>query len=124
MRARALAETVEDHELLDPLLPPDRLLYRLFHEEQVRAYPAINLETYCSCSRERVEELLRRFTSEDLKDMVVDGEVWVTCEFCNSRYRFDPASFAKSDSEVLGTLLHSPSWPGLSRPSTSSLWFG
>ena len=93
MRARALAETVEDHELLDPLLPPDRLLYRLFHEEQVRAYRAIGLETYCSCSRERVEELLRRFTSEDLKDMVVDGEVWVTCEFCNSRYRFDPASF-------------------------------
>ena len=100
MRARALAETVEDHELLDPLLPPDRLLYRLFHEEQVRAYPAINLETYCSCSRERVEELLRRFTSEDLKDMVVDGEVWVTCEFCNSRYRFDPASFTKSDDAV------------------------
>jgi molecular chaperone Hsp33 len=97
MRARALAETVEDHELLDPLLPPDRLLYRLFHEEQVRAYRAIPLETYCSCSRERVEELLRRFTSEDLKDMVVDGEVWVTCEFCNSRYQFDPASFAKSD---------------------------
>jgi molecular chaperone Hsp33 len=96
LRARALAETVEDHELLDPLLPPDRLLYRLFHEEQIRAYRAIGLETYCSCSRERVEELLRRFTSEDLKDMVVDGEVWVTCEFCNSRYRFDPASFAKS----------------------------
>jgi len=93
-RARALAETVEDHELLDPLLPPDRLLYRLFHEEQVRAYRAIPLESYCSCSRERVEELLRRFSAEDLADMVVDGEVWVTCEFCNSRYRFDPASFA------------------------------
>jgi molecular chaperone Hsp33 len=97
LRARSLAQTVEDHELLDPLLPPDRLLYRLFHEEQVRAYRAINLATYCSCSRERVEELLKRFTSEDLKDMVVDGEVWVTCEFCNSRYRFDPASFARSD---------------------------
>lgn len=95
IRARSLAETVEDHELLDPLLPPDRLLYRLFHEEQVRAYPALSLETYCSCSRERVEELLRRFTNEDLKDMVVDGEVWVNCEFCNSRYHFDPASFAK-----------------------------
>lgn len=93
-RARALAETVEDHELLDPLLPPDRLLYRLFHEEQVRAYRAIPLESYCSCSRERVEELLRRFSADDLADMVVDGEVWVTCEFCNSRYRFDPASFA------------------------------
>jgi molecular chaperone Hsp33 len=93
-RARTLAETVEDHELLDPLLPPDRLLYRLFHEEQVRAFRAVPLESYCSCSRGRVEELLKRFSAEDLADMVVDGEVWVTCEFCNSRYRFDPASFA------------------------------
>ena len=93
-RAKALAETVEDHELLDPLLPPDRLLYRLFHEEQVRAFRAIPLESYCSCSRERVEELLRRFSAEDLAEMVVDGEMWVTCEFCNSRYQFDPASFA------------------------------
>lgn len=92
-RAKALAETVEDHELLDPTLPPDRLLYRLFHEEQVRAFRAIPLESYCSCSRERVEELLRRFSAEELVDMVVDGEVWVTCEFCNSRYQFDPASF-------------------------------
>jgi molecular chaperone Hsp33 len=93
-RARALAETVEDHELLDPMLPPDRLVYRLFHEEQVRGYRAIPLETYCSCSRGRVEDLLKRFSAEDLADMVVDGEVWVTCEFCNSRYSFDPASFA------------------------------
>jgi len=93
-RARMLAETVEDHELLDPMLPPDRLLYRLFHEEQVRAFRAIPLESYCSCSQARVEELLRRFSAEDLAEMVVDGEVWVTCEFCNRRYRFDPASFA------------------------------
>ena len=99
-RARALAETVEDHELLDPMLPPDRLLYRLFHEEAVRAYRAIPLESYCSCSRGRVEELLRRFSAEELADMVVDGEVWVTCEFCNSRYQFDPAAFARLDRAI------------------------
>lgn len=93
-RAKSLAETVEDHELLDPMLPPDRLLYQLFHEEQVRAYRAVPLESYCSCTRARVEELLRGFSAEDLSDMVVDGEVWVTCEFCNARYRFDPSTFA------------------------------
>jgi len=93
-RAKTLAETVEDHELLDPMLSPDRLLYRLFHEEQVRAYRAVPLKGYCSCSKERVEELLQRFSAEDLADMVVDGEVCVTCEFCNRRYRFDPAAFA------------------------------
>lgn len=92
-RAKALAETVEDHELLDPMLTADRLLYRLFHEEQVRVYRAIPLETYCSCSRERVEELLERFSAEDIAEMTVDGEVWVTCEFCNARYSFDPETF-------------------------------
>jgi molecular chaperone Hsp33 len=93
-RAKALAETVEDHELLDPMLPPDRLLYRLFHEEKVRAYRAVPLTSYCSCSEARVEELLRRFSAEDLAEMVVDGKVSVTCEFCNRSYRFDPAAFA------------------------------
>jgi molecular chaperone Hsp33 len=93
-RAKSLAETVEDHELLDPMLPPERLLYRLFHEEQVRVYRAIPLETYCSCSRDRVKDLLASFSPEDLADMVVDGEVWVTCEFCNARYNFDPESFS------------------------------
>ncbi len=60
-RTRILASTVEDHELLDPMLPPDRLLYRLFHEEGVRAFPAAPIEAYCRCSRERVEGFLRSF---------------------------------------------------------------
>lgn len=92
-RAKSLAETVEDHELLDPTLGPERLLFRLFHEEQVRVYRAIPLATYCSCSRERVGEMLQRFTGEDLSDMVVDGKLWVSCEFCNARYDFDPEDF-------------------------------
>jgi redox-regulated HSP33 family molecular chaperone len=32
--------------------------------------------------------------------MVVDGEMWVTCEFCNSRYRFEPSSFVNADEEA------------------------
>ncbi len=89
-RVRILAETVEDHELLDPTLAPERLLYRLFHEEQVRAYRITPLNVYCSCSRERVENLLNRFAPDDLKDMIEDGKIVVTCEFCNRRYDFAP----------------------------------
>lgn len=88
-RARLLAATVEDHELLDPTLEPDRLLYRLFHEEEVRAFRPQSLGTYCSCSRDRVEGLLARFSEDDLADMVVDEAVTVTCEFCNRKYRFE-----------------------------------
>jgi molecular chaperone Hsp33 len=88
-RARHLAATVEDHELLDPTLAPERLLYRLFHEEGVRVTPATVLAAECRCSRERIHAYLRRFGAEELKDMrEPDGGVTVTCEFCSRKYRF------------------------------------
>ncbi len=88
-RARHLAATVEDHELLDPMLAPERLLYRLFHEEGVRVTPATALAAECRCSRERIHAYLRRFGAEELKDLrEPDGGVTVTCEFCSRKYRF------------------------------------
>jgi molecular chaperone Hsp33 len=90
-RARFLAETVEDHELLDPMLAPERLLYRLFHEEGVRVVPPTSLAAICSCSRERIKTVLRRFGPAELADMCeADGAVSVTCEFCSRHYRFAP----------------------------------
>jgi molecular chaperone Hsp33 len=91
-RTVILAQTVQDHELLDPMLPPDRLLYRLFHEESVRAHDAVPLTGYCQCSPERVETLLKSFGPDELADMREDdGAVAVTCEFCRSTYRFTDA---------------------------------
>jgi molecular chaperone Hsp33 len=94
-RTRILASTVEDHELLDPTLPPDRLLYRLFHEEGVRAFPAAPIEAYCRCSRERVAAFLNSFGAQELADMrEPDGSISVTCEFCTKTYRFAPDEIA------------------------------
>lgn len=88
-RARHLAATVEDHELLDPTLSPERLLYRLFHEEGVVVAPAAAMAAECRCSRERIHAYLQRFGAEELKDMrEPDGGVTVTCEFCSRKYRF------------------------------------
>lgn len=90
-RARILAATVEDHELLDPTLSPERLLFRLFHEEGVRALRPTLVEACCRCSRERVEGFLRSFGAKDLADMYEeDGSLSVTCEFCTATYRFRP----------------------------------
>lgn len=94
-RARHLAATVEDHELLDPLLSSEQLLYRLFHEEGVRVTPATTLSATCRCSRERIEALLGSFTPEEFADMrEPDGGVTVTCEFCSRKYRFAPTELA------------------------------
>ncbi|WP_287958304.1 Hsp33 family molecular chaperone [Filomicrobium sp.] len=90
-RTRILAATVEDHELIDPMLAPDRLLYRLFHEEGVRVHDAHAIEERCRCSRERVESFLRRFEGAQLDEMrEPDGAISVTCEFCSTTYRFEP----------------------------------
>ncbi len=95
-RARMLAETVEDHELLDPTLDPHRLLYRLFHEEGVRAHAAQPLEAECRCSRERITSVLGTFSPIELADMrEADGAVAVTCEFCSTVYRFQPETLGQ-----------------------------
>ena len=71
------------------------LLYRLFHEEGVRALPPAPVEAYCRCSRERVEAFLRSFGAEGLADMrEPDGGISVTCEFCATKYRFEPGEIA------------------------------
>lgn len=89
-RVEMLASTVEDHELLDPLLSPERLLYRLFHEEGVRVVPGTPLDVFCRCSRERVASFLQTFEGDDISDLRdEEGNIVVTCEFCNTAYRFD-----------------------------------
>ncbi len=93
-RAQLLASTVEDHELVDPTLGAERLLYRLFHEERVRTFRAVPLVAFCQCSRERVEQMLAGFTPSEIADMTQDdGHIRVTCEFCNRHYDFDAGDF-------------------------------
>ncbi len=89
-RAKILVKTTEDHELLDPTLAGERLLFRLYHEDGVRAFTPIDIERHCTCSRERVSDMLQQFDGDDLADMVKDGQIEVTCEFCNAFYSFDP----------------------------------
>jgi molecular chaperone Hsp33 len=90
---RALVDTIDDVELTDPSVSAETLLYRLFHERGVRVYDRQPVEERCRCSRERVDEMLRSFTREERRDMVVDGNIAVTCEFCSTTYDFDPAEY-------------------------------
>jgi molecular chaperone Hsp33 len=90
VEAQALSGTVEDVELIDPELSGERLLYRLFHERGVRVFSTQPLEAKCSCSREAVASMLKSFAPNDRADMVEEGRVKVTCEFCSSTYEFTP----------------------------------
>jgi molecular chaperone Hsp33 len=94
-RAMVLMSSATPTELTDPLLPPRRLLYRLFHQEGVRVYDTHPLAARCRCSRERIETILRAFPADELDDMKREGLITVTCEFCNRRYDFDAADFGR-----------------------------
>ncbi|HWG04149.1 MAG TPA: Hsp33 family molecular chaperone [Beijerinckiaceae bacterium] len=94
VEAKALAATLEDHELVDPTLSSERLLYRLFHERGVRVFSPQDLRAACRCSRERIAAMLRSFSAQERADMIGDnGKIGVTCEFCSTFRTFDPAEF-------------------------------
>jgi molecular chaperone Hsp33 len=97
---RALLGTVEDVELIDPALSSERLAYRLFHERGVRVFRTAPIRAQCSCSRHGVERMLRSFPPADRDDMVEDGKITVTCEFCSSRYVFAPDELAENDAAL------------------------
>jgi molecular chaperone Hsp33 len=94
VRARVFLATVEDHELLDPTLSPEELLYRLYHEDGVTVYDPHAIERYCQCSRERIADIIGQFTPEEVDEMAIDGAISATCEFCSAVYDFKLTDFS------------------------------
>ena len=90
-RAQALFETTGEDELIDPTVPAEVLLYRLFHEDGVRLFQPKPLRAFCRCSPDRILNLLRSFPAEERQDMVeADGKIRVTCEYCSRVYDVEP----------------------------------
>lgn len=88
-RVMHLTATLGRDELL--AVAPEQLLYRLYHEEFVRLFEPRPLAFGCSCSRERVESMLRSLGRDEVEAALQarEGEVEVICEFCAQRYTFD-----------------------------------
>ena len=87
-RAVIFLGSCTNDEMLDPNLHPHNLLFRLFSEDGVRVFEPSALQMECRCSRERIQNVLVAFPLDEVESMKVNGEVVVTCEFCNVDYRF------------------------------------
>jgi len=91
VEARLLIETVEDHELIDPTVTSEELLYRLFHESGVVVFETEPVIAQCRCSRDRILSMIKGFAPDERREMIADdGTISVTCEFCSSRYDVMP----------------------------------
>jgi len=92
-RASALFASLSDAELVDPALPADRLLYRLFHEEGVRMGETQGLSDICTCDETRLSNVLRRFPANELYELIEpDGLLHARCQFCSRTYLIAPDS--------------------------------
>jgi molecular chaperone Hsp33 len=93
-RIAHLSATLTSEELLT--LDADTILRRLFWEESVVQFEPLQPRFACSCSRERVTNMLKGLGREEV-DSIIDerGDVEVGCEFCGLQYHFDAVDVAE-----------------------------
>ncbi|MEM7440668.1 MAG: Hsp33 family molecular chaperone HslO [Pseudomonadota bacterium] len=92
-RSVILMNSVEETELIGPRLTQTDVLYRLFHEEQPRVFPARPIEFGCTCSEDKVRQTMSIYSAKDIRHMTTDdGRVTADCQFCGAHYDLDPAT--------------------------------
>lgn len=88
-RIAHLAATLTSEELLT--LDAETVLRRLFWEEDVRRFEPVEPRFACTCSRDRVSDMLRNLGQDEVDGIVIEqGKVEVGCDFCGRQYVFDP----------------------------------
>jgi len=87
-RIALLASTLTREELLS--LDADTVLRRLFWEEDLRRFAPLAPRFACTCSRDRVRNMLRGLGHEEVHGILAErGDVEIGCDFCGTQYRFD-----------------------------------
>ncbi len=85
-RAVSLMSGVALDELIAADVSDEDLLYGLFHREGVRVWRPRTLRHRCRCSQQKVERTLQAFPEHEIRAMLVEGALTVTCEFCKTTY--------------------------------------
>ena len=101
-RSLQLTNTTRDDELLN--LEVETLLHRLYHEEDVRLFEANTLSFQCSCSQDKVEAMVVSLGQKEADALLLEqGEIAISCEFCNRRYCLDAIDVRHLFSESIST---------------------
>jgi molecular chaperone Hsp33 len=93
-RISILAASITREELLE--LDVDTVLRRLFWEEKVLRFEPQTPHFACTCSRERVANMIRGLGEEEARSILAErAEIDVGCDFCGQQYRFDAVDAAQ-----------------------------
>jgi molecular chaperone Hsp33 len=93
-RAVVLGSTLKQEELLSTDI--ETLLNRLFWEETIRVFDPQHPQFHCSCTREKVGNMLKMLGQPEVESALSDlGELGINCDFCGKHYSFDKVDCAQ-----------------------------
>jgi molecular chaperone Hsp33 len=93
-RACILGSTLSREELLSATIAT--LIQRLFWEEELRVFEPQNVTFSCSCSREKVGNMLKMLGEKEVTEAVTSlGKLDINCDFCGKPYYFDAVDCAQ-----------------------------
>jgi molecular chaperone Hsp33 len=102
-RAVVLASTLKQEELLATDI--GTLMQRLFWEETIRVFDPAQPQFHCSCTREKVGNMLKLLGREEIDSALAElGQLGINCDFCGKHYDFDKVDCAQlfaSDAPVV-----------------------
>ncbi|MGZ5818899.1 MAG: Hsp33 family molecular chaperone HslO [Burkholderiaceae bacterium] len=93
-RTVALASTLGKEELLSTDI--STVMRRLFWEETIRIFDPKHPHFHCSCTREKVGNMLMMLGQDEIKSALAEMEsLAIDCEFCGQHYDFDKVDCAQ-----------------------------
>lgn len=76
-------------EMMEEGMSPEDILAYYLGDLDLKITEKLPVRYYCGCSKEKVAGALATISTEDLEELINDGEeIEVKCYFCNSAYKF------------------------------------
>ncbi|MBB3212058.1 molecular chaperone Hsp33 [Herbaspirillum sp. Sphag1AN] len=93
-RLAMLGNTLRTEEMLSTDI--DTLMHRLFWEETIRVFEPQQPQFHCSCSREKVGNMLKMLGEEEIAEALsAQDKLAIDCDFCGQHYEFDAVDCAQ-----------------------------
>ena len=84
-----VAEAGPVTEMMEEGMSPEDILAYYLGDLDLKITEKLPVRYYCGCSKEKVAGALATISTEDLEELINDGEeIEVKCYFCNSAYKF------------------------------------
>jgi molecular chaperone Hsp33 len=94
-----LTNTIKADEIFS--LDAETLLYRLYHQEEVRLFDPQSVNYLCSCSEKKCLTAISQVEPIELKGIIAEqGCVTMTCDHCLTTYKFDEAQLQDFINEI------------------------